>query len=185
MRFLVLTFALLSLVPVHRAAAQGAGAMPDAVGLEAIREWLIVGFEANMQMDIDFCRAIPDSALRWAPTDEVRDYAEQILHITQGNLGIVAQAVTGGSPPELGDPEAFLNDAAALEAAVNGAYEWILEGLRKIPTEELAAETNLFGMQMAKWQAYNFAITHGYWTRGQLVPYLRMNGVAPPRYRSY
>ncbi|UCF18216.1 MAG: DinB family protein [Gemmatimonadota bacterium] len=159
-----------------------AGTKIDA---EAVRAMLIRGFEQSRDMDLDYCRAMPDSALRWKPNPEVRDYAQQIVHISEGNLGIVAGAVMGAAPPSLGDSAVYLSDAAALEAAVSQAYDWVLEGLRDISAEELAVQTNLFGMDMAKWRVYNFALVHAYWTRGQLVPYVRAHGVQPPQYRPY
>jgi hypothetical protein len=166
-------------------AAQVEEAATTQIDAAAVRAMLIRGFEQSRAMDLDYSSAMPDSALRWKPNLEVRDYTQQIIHISEGNLGIVAGAVLKTAPPSLGDSAVYLNDAAALEAAVNQAYDWVLEGLRDISAEELAAQTNLFGMDMAKWRVYNFALVHAYWTRGQLVPYVRAHGVQPPQYRPY
>ena len=180
---------LAALAGVLAMASPGAAQMEDTAGTqidaEAVRDMLIRGFEQSRDMDLDYCRAMPDSALRWKPNPEVRDYTQQIMHIAQGNLGMVAGAVMNVAPPSMGDSAVYLNDAAALEGAVSQAYDWVLEGLRTISAEELAAQTELFGMEMAKWRVYNFALVHAYWTRGQLVPYVRAHGLQPPQYRPY
>lgn len=155
------------------------------IDVESIRALLVTGFENNRAMDVDFVRAIPDSALRWAPTEDVRDFAEQIEHAALDNVLFVTMAVVQGEGPDLGSPETYLNDKAALTIAVNAAYDWVLETLRSLPAREMVVDTELFGQSMTKWRVYLQALEHAYWTRGQLVPYFRAHGVAPPRYRAF
>ncbi len=71
-----LTAALTLALPASTAAQQ-----PVAINVDSIRALLIRGLEQHKLMDIAFAQAIPDSAVRWAPTPEVRDFAEQIEHI--------------------------------------------------------------------------------------------------------
>lgn len=108
------------------------------------RTLLLSGFENNRLMDVDFVRAIPDSALRWAPNDAVRDFAEQIEHTALDNVLFVAMGVTDGERPGFGDPDNYLNDKEALVEAVNAAYDWVMESLRRLPAEGLVMETELF-----------------------------------------
>ena len=35
---------------------------------------------------------------------------------------------------------------------------------------------------MPKWKILDLAREHGVWTLGQLIPYLRLNGIQPPTY---
>jgi uncharacterized damage-inducible protein DinB len=168
------------------ATAGPAAAQQPAVDMETIRQILLNGFEQNKLMDLDYCEAMPPSGLRFAPTEGVRDFAQQITHISESYVfALTSAGVVSAPPPAMGDSAAYLNDVPALEEAITKSYDWVLESLRQIPAAELAAETELFGMKMAKWQVYNFVLTHAYWTRGQLVPYLRMNGATPPQYRPY
>lgn len=177
----------ITLVPlVLLAAALPTAAQQSSVDMETIRQILLNGFEQNKLMDLDYLEAMPSSDLRFAPTDGVRDFAEQIYHISESYIFALSSAgVVSAPPPALGDSAMFLSDVPSLEEAITRAYDWVLSSLREIPTAELAAETELFGMTMAKWQVYNFVLTHAYWTRGQLVPYLRMKGATPPQYRPY
>lgn len=165
-------------------AQQQEGSGPT-IDVETIRALLLRGFEQGRAMDIDFARAIPDSALRWGPTPEVRDFAEQVEHAAVDNALFVAQGILGVPTPKFGDPEVYLNDQEKLSEAVSAAYEWVMQSLRELPPEEFLAETTLFGQQMEKWRVYLQALEHGYWTRGQLVPYFRTHGMAPPQYRAF
>ncbi len=158
--------------------AQQADMGPEA-DMTLMQSYLINAFERAKTWDVSLAQAIPDSALRWAPSDDVRDYAEQVVHAAN-NL-FIAQPVFGMEAPDVGDAEVLMNDKAALAAAVGTAYDWIVEQLRAMPAGDLADEAPFFGgRMMPKWRICLFALEHAMWTRGQLVPYLRAHGVTPP-----
>ena len=155
------------------------------IDVEAIRAVLLNGFEQHKQMDIEFTQAIPDSALRWKPTPEVRDFAQQIHHIAVDNANFVVWGGIREMTPMFGDTAVSFNDKAALERMVVASYDWVIETLRSLPPEELLDETELFGQQLQKWHVYLQALAHADWTRGQVVPYFRLNGMGPPGWKSY
>lgn len=161
------------------------GVAARALDAEALRAVLVRGFEEHRAMDLEFVAAIPDSALRWAPTPGVRDFARQVEHVVTSNALLLARAVLDRTPPSFGDSAAYLNDREALAGLVEASYDWVLEELRSLPAEELTEETELIGRRVAKWNAVLFALQHADWTRGQLVPYFRLNGVEPPQWRFY
>ena len=155
----------------------------DAVSVEEMRTMLINNFEMARMMDVEFAEAIPDSALRWAPTEGVRGFTDQVAHAGMGNTLFAATAMQADRPPR--DTAAYLNDKTALVEALNEAYDWVIEGLKAMPADEFLAERNLFGSAMPVWRVYTRALDHGTWTRGQLVPYFRLNGVKPPGYKAF
>ncbi len=159
--------------------AEGEDRLAEPREMETIRAYLIDAFERARAMDVEFAAAIPDSALRWAPNDEVRDFAEQIAH-TANNF-FIGDAVFGESAPQLAEKDdALLNDRQALAASIGEAYDWILERLRAMPADDLAEEVDFFGRPMTRWRVCTFALEHAWWTRGQMVPYFRAHGMAPP-----
>jgi hypothetical protein len=162
-------------------AAQSQASM-DAESLRAV---LLRGLEVHKQMDIEFVRAIPDSAFRWAPTPGVRDFAQQIEHIIMDNVMFVARGVVGQRAPSFGDSSAYLANKPALERAVVATYDWVIGTLKSLPARDMFAETELFDERLPKWKVYLQALHHADWTRGQLVPYYRLNGTGPPEWRSY
>ena len=93
------------------------------IDIESIRELLLFGFEQNKLMDIEFARAIPDSALRWKPTPEVRDFAEQVRHIARDYTLFIAGPVFGIERPTFGDSGAYLNDKEVLAHWVTENYD--------------------------------------------------------------
>ncbi len=161
-------------------AAQDPGMSTASVDVEVLRTMLISGFERQKANDVTFARAIPDSALRWAPNDIVRDFAQQVMHASN-NL-FLARFVSEGPMPSFGDTAVVLNDKDALADAVTQAYDWLLDGVRNMPADQFMAEvTFIGGQELPKWRVYLFALEHATWTRGQLVPYFRAHGMTPPQ----
>lgn len=185
--------AVLCAALVAGAAASGCSPAPAgddpssdaAVEAEEVREILARGLERHREMDRDYVRAVPDSALRWAPYPDVRDYAEQIEHVVVDHVLFTARAVLDEDPPSLGDTAVYLNDKDELERVVDEAYGYTLSALEELSAEELLATTELFGEERARWRVFLLSLHHADWTRGQLVPYLRLHDVEPPDWRSY
>jgi hypothetical protein len=172
---LVALVATIAMAP-RQASAQDMG---DAQ-MGVLQEYLVNAFERFKVWDVSMALAIPDSAMRWAPNEDVRDFAEQVEH-GANNLFAVS-AIFGEEPPGgFGDADVILNDKQALADAVAGSYDWIIERMKGLSAEALAEEVTFFGRSMTRWRVCTFALEHAMWTRGQLVPYFHAHGVPVPR----
>lgn len=133
---------------------------------------------------LEFAQAMPEGQYGFKPTKEVFSFAEQLSHIAGSNYWFFS-ALKGEKPPQSEEelkPEGkskddvlkILNESFAL----GDAY---LEGL----TDEVANEELTVGKsKIIKWKLVLFAVDHLTHHRGQMVVYLRLNGIKPPDYRS-
>lgn len=173
----IATLVALALVPRGGTAQAQTADSPD---LAVVRTYVMDALERFKAWDTSIAMAIPDSALRWAPNPEVRDFAQQVEH-GANNLFIVG-SLFGEEPPAFGDPEVILNDKQALADAVGRAYDWLIERLPSLSDEAFAESVPFFGGQMMpRWRICVFALEHAMWTRGQLVPYFHAHGVPVPQ----
>ena len=154
----------------------------DELDLATVRAFLIEGLEKNKEMDMEFAHAIPDSALRWAPNADVRDFAEQVVHTSDNSW---AASGLGIETHTFGDTAVVLNDGDALADAVGQAYDWILNAAREIPDEKLTETVEFFGAETQRWRIFMQIIEHATWTRGQMVPYFHVHGVPVPEVRFF
>lgn len=131
-----------------------------------------------------YVEAMPDSATGFRPTPGVRSFAEQFDHIATTNLEVAAIALRGlKSPPALGDSARYLHDKAALRTYTAATYDYFLDALAGATPAQLKRPVAMYGQPpqpAVRLAALSFE--HSVWTLGQLVPYLRLNGVKPPEY---
>jgi hypothetical protein len=151
--------------------------------MDPAQAYLIDAFERAKAWDISLAEAMPDSAVDWAPSADVRGFGAQIVHTA--NNGFVSQALFGKDAPPFGVDEASVSDKGELIAAVTNAYDFIIANLREMDPGALGESVDFFGRSMARARVAMFALEHAMWTRGQLVPYLHAHGVAVPAQRLF
>lgn len=146
---------------------------------------LVADLERNRAAVIAYIQAMPDSAAGYRPTPGVRTFAEQFDHIVSTNLDVAAIALRGlKAAPALGDTARYLHDKAALRQYGDTTYGYLLAALRQASPAQLRRPVAMYGQppQPAARLA-QLTFEHSVWTLGQLVPYLRLNGVTPPEYK--
>lgn len=140
----------------------------------------IADFERMRVNVLAMLDSMPEAGLRSAPTDDVRDFAEQIEHIVIGNVNLIASGVDADRVPLGLDRDVYLNDKAELERAVNVAFDRVRDMLSAMSEADLMAEGQLFGqIPLAKWRIVQAAYEHGIWTLGATVPYVRTQSATP------
>ncbi len=138
-------------------------------------------FDRQRANVLAYVEAMPEDGLRTAPTEGVRDFAQQIEHIVGGAVNIAASGVDR-SATGIGDPEVYLNSKAALLDFVNAGFDQVMAMVESATAESLMEEGNLFGSPKVNWKILRTAYEHGVWTLGATVPYLRLQGATPPGY---
>ncbi len=133
---------------------------------------------------VEFANAMPDEKYTFKPTPEVFSYAEQALHVIGSNFWFFS-TLKGEKPPK---PE----DALKSEGKTKNDVIKLLEEshaygdeVMNVLTDEIAKEEVTTGQtKLAKWKIILFCVDHMTHHRGQMVVYLRLNGIKPPQYRS-
>jgi len=128
---------------------------------------------------------MPDSATGYRPTPGVRTFAQQFEHIVSTNLDVAAIALKGlKEAPALGDSAVYLHNKGALQKYAAATYDYFLNALKEATPEQLAKPVAMYGQPpQTALRLANLSLEHSVWTLGQVVPYLRLNGVKPPAYQ--
>jgi DinB superfamily len=146
---------------------------------------LVADWQRNRTTVLAYIDAMPDSATGFQPTPGVRTFAQQFDHIVTTNLEVAAVALRGlKAPPSLGDSAVYLHKKAALRQYAESTYDYLLKALQQATPAQLSRPVGMYGQPpqpAVRLAALSFE--HAVWTLGQLVPYLRLNGVKPPEYR--
>jgi hypothetical protein len=159
-------------------------ALPAAVAASIPKEIMLVDWERQKKNVLAYIDVMPDSAITFAPTPGVRNFAQQIEHFVGTNTEIAAVVLKGlKTPPTLGDTAAYRHNKAALRAYTTKSYDYLIEALRDAAPAQLAKPFTLYNQPTAPaWRWLDLSKEHAVWTFGQLIPYLRLNKVTPPPY---
>jgi DinB family protein len=146
---------------------------------------LMADFQRNRSTVLAYIDAMPDSAADFRPTPGVRTFAGQFDHILSTNLDVAAVALRGlKTAPSLGDSTVYLHNKAGLKRYAEATYDYLLQSLRQATPAQLKKPVAIYGQPpQPALRLAALTYEHSVWTLGQLVPYLRLNGVTPPEYK--
>jgi len=135
--------------------------------------------------------ALPEAKFGFVPTKGqfkgVRSFGAQAKHVAAVNY-LLGAAILGEKPPAEvgeGDGPATMKTKAEVVAYVKGSYEYAHKALASL-TDANALEPlkSPFGNGMTnRVELSNILLGHTFDHYGQIVVYLRMNGIVPPASR--
>lgn len=138
---------------------------------------------------VPLATAMPDAKYSFAPTSGefkgVRTFAEQLKHVAASNYSY-ASAILGEKPPaDLGDDEngpASLKTKTEILKYLNDSFDYAQKAIKSIDAKNVISPIKSpFGEGPATRLAMvDLIVGHCYDHYGQLVEYVRMNGIVPP-----
>ncbi|AGA77494.1 hypothetical protein Echvi_1223 [Echinicola vietnamensis DSM 17526] len=133
---------------------------------------------------MEILEAMPEDKLDFKPVDDVMTFREMILHIAGANIMMTNNFLKEGDAGV--DMEKKDMTKAELKEAVEKSFDFVAETCASLTESELAEEVEVFGGNMiTRRQVENLIDTHGVHHRGNLIVYLRLNGIDPPAFRAW
>lgn len=159
---------------IAAAVALPSSAVAQGAVADARAHWrTISGYILQSAMDV------PESKYSWKPSPDVRSFGEQFAHVAGAQSMFCAMAL-GQKPPAEDAVKATSKDA-------------LIEALKKSNADcekayaqtdaAAAAKIDVFGQQQSRLYALMMNATHDGEHYGNLITYLRMNGIVPPSSR--
>lgn len=123
---------------------------------------------------------MPAEKYTYQPTEGQMTYSEQLIHLSS-NLRRLSYKVSNlPDPPAPLNP--FLADKDSIRAVLDESYDYALAIFENYNTNQLADTVDFFAGPKSKLQIINLINDHQTHHRGQLMVYLRLQGIMPPRY---
>ena len=122
---------------------------------------------------------LDDSLYAFRPTDDVRSAGEILAHVADGQY-LFCSAAAGEENPSKQSFEETVTSKEEIVAALQAASDYcsgIYDSLTDVEGAELRS---LFGRDLAVSAILAFNSTHNYEHYGNLVTYMRINGIIPP-----
>jgi hypothetical protein len=139
---------------------------------------------------VPLAEAMPTDKYDFAPTagefKGVRTFAQQISHVAVNIYTFSAAILEEKLPPELGSGEygpSTLKTKDDLVAYLKGAFAYAHKGMAKLTAANITDDVQVWWGKAPRLYMADAAMWHSYDHYGQLVVYLRMNGIVPPASR--
>ena len=163
---------VLSILGTAAAAAAQPSFPPTSVLTPAKATW-----ESTRNLVIGIVEVMPEDKYDFRPTPSVRTFRDNVIHLVAENYLFFGR-VAGEN---LGNPAENLKGRDELLKALRESYDYgakVWAGL----TEEKALEMiEVRGQKVQRWSAILGAIQDNMNHYGNLVVYIRLNGLVPPR----
>jgi uncharacterized damage-inducible protein DinB len=129
---------------------------------------------------------MPEDGYGFKPTTEIRSFAQQMLHISDGNY--IFASVASDKPNPVGDIASSHNvnektvspTKEAVTKAVMDSYDWVITTLQNMTSDQLQETTKFGKHDITRSGLFGKAFEHQTHQRGQTTIYLRLKGITPP-----
>ena len=162
--------------------AASASGQAGATGGASVRADLIKDWESQKETMATIADAMPEDEFGYKSTPAQRSYGEQVMHIATVNADFLK--VIGGKAT----PPAFTAESAKTKGemldALRQSYDYAIALLNE-QTDASINETidaDFLGPS-TRARVFWFLLGHSMDTYGQMVVYLRLNGIVPPASR--
>jgi len=148
---------------------------------------LVADYERAKSMTLAYIEAMPEDKYSFKPTDEVRTFSEQMLHLAQGTIGLSANG-TGAeriyAEENLEKTEAY-QSKSEVKRIVTETFDYAIESIKNMDpaTFDEIKEAGPFKVTKLGW--IHKAFEHLNHHKGQCAVYLRLSGVTPPQFQLF
>ncbi|HEV3252316.1 MAG TPA: DinB family protein [Puia sp.] len=124
---------------------------------------------------------MPAEKYNFRPVPDEMSFAEQLMHLSENLAWLTSDYLEKQASPFTKADGKKQKKEEVLEV-VNRVYDFAIRVLRNIDEAHLSDSVNFFAGPMNKLQIINLVSDHQTHHRGQLIVYLRLNGIKPPDY---
>lgn len=129
---------------------------------------------------LEFAKAMPEAFYDYTPTPVEMNFREQLKHLA-GNMVWLSSSYLGGSATHV-DPQQSGNSKKEIIAMLEKSFAYASQTIDKLTESQLNDSVDFIAGTMTKRRILMLMTDHVTHHRGQLVVYLRMKNVEPPKY---
>lgn len=160
----------------------------QSLSSEEIKTQMIKEWERAKSYTDDYLNAMPADKYSFKAVDSIRSFAQQMLHLAQGNLFIMSNAADQAPPAFLKSDLENSTTAQNKDSVVyyvNASYDYCLNTVKNIEVNKWGQKKKMFGMEVTRFALMIKTFEHQTHHRGQTTIYIRLLGIRPPQERLF
>ena len=157
-----------------------------AAGQMNFTEFYLESMERAQNYTIELVEIMPEDKFDFKPVDEVSSFQDQVTHVIK-NIGFLQTYITGERDSPIRDLDLQNVSKQELLANLKVAFDHLQNITKDLKEKDLIKAVNFFkeDVRMDKRAILLLIKNHMTLHQGQLVVYLRLNGLTPPRFNGY
>ena len=177
MRYLIL-IALTAGLSLHLSAQPITG--------QQIKEQFLNDWQRAKTYTLDYLNTMPADKYSFKAVDSIRSFAQQMLHLSSGNIGLIT-AATGA---KIQWPKGLENSTTAQNKDsvvwyVTRSYDYAIESIQGLDPDKYGETVGQGPRQATRFALLLKAFEHQTHHRGQTTIYIRLQGIRPPNERLF
>lgn len=156
------------------------GSLGDSVKAQLVKDWELAKVLTNKYLNI-----MPEDKYSFKPQDDMRTFAQQMLHLAQVNNAMVSN---GTGIPRIFSRLRRLDQSPSAQTKdsvlyyVNVSYDFVIEAIKKLDASKLEEKVKEQNLEETRFSWLLKAFTHQTHHRGQTTVYIRLAGIKPPNW---
>jgi uncharacterized damage-inducible protein DinB len=159
----------------------------QAITSDEIKAQFVKDWERAKAYTIEYLNAMPADkyTFRAVPVDSVRNFAQQMIHLAQGNFGLMSFASTE-KPPSYGrsnlEHSATAQTKDSVMYYVTASYDYCINAVKNADVSKWGEKIKVFGgIETTRYDMIQKTFEHQTHHRGQTTIYIRVAGIKPPQ----
>ena len=159
-----------------------------AQSLEDIKMQMVKDWERAKAYTVDYLNTMPADKYSFRAVDSIRSFAQQMLHLAQGNAFLMSNA-TDQQPPSLGPADLEHSPTAQKKDSVmyyvTTSYDYCINAVKNFDVKKWGEKKKVFSFEETRFAFMNKTFEHQTHHRGQTTIYIRLQGIKPPEERLF
>jgi uncharacterized damage-inducible protein DinB len=160
----------------------------QALTAEDMKTQMVQDWERAKAYTIDYLNTMPADKYSFKAVDSIRSFAQQMLHLSQGNIFLMSNA-TDQKPLAfiMSDMEhsATAQQKDSVMYYVAASYNYCIDAVKNSDVNKWGEKKKLHGLEATRWALMMKAFEHQTHHRGQATIYIRLQGIRPPQERLF
>lgn len=150
---------------------------------ETLKAQLLKDWERAKAYTKEYLDAMPADKYGFKAQDSIRSFAQQMLHLSQGNVGLAANGMGIPRPGwAMGNLEGSRGAVMAdsVKYYVLASYDFVIDALKALDAAKLEEKVKRGNFDEPRFTWLLKAFEHQTHHRGQTTIYIRLLGIKPP-----
>lgn len=143
----------------------------------------LLKWENSKNYLLEIAEAMPEENFNFKPTERQMTFQEQLLHIRSNMVWLSEKYFVDGDYKK--SEKINPSTKAEIIQELTIAFDNVAEIIRNVPLDDLTTEVEFFAGPKSKLQILNLIQDHVTHHRGQIIVYLNLNEIEPPKYSGW